>query len=169
MLLDATLVSATQAVGAVGSLTPEQVDALNQLADAQGAPALGIVAGARDVHRALEFLEQSKHAYEAAGAARRGNMFDAAIKLGGLASGNPAFRLLLTADEWAAYQVYQSATAVKEVQDLTKISEEDLLLLKSRSEKVRNEVDQLTSVRKQLALLGPKCDSTSFVKEGDAN
>jgi hypothetical protein len=169
MLLDATLVSTTQAVGAVGSLTPEEVDALNQLADAQGAPGLGIVAGAGDVHRALEFLEKSKHAYEAAGAARRGDMFAAAIKLGGLASGNPAFRLLLTADEWAVYQVYQSAAAVEKVHDLTKISEEDLILLKSRSEKVRNEVDQLTSVKKQLASLGLKCDSTSFVKEGDAN
>jgi hypothetical protein len=37
MLLDATLVSTSQAVGAVGSLTPDEVEALNQLADAQGA------------------------------------------------------------------------------------------------------------------------------------
>jgi len=169
MLLDATLVSASQAVGAVGSLTPDEVDALNQLADAQGAPALGIVAGAGDVHRALEFLEESKHAYEAAGAARRGNMFAAAIKLGGLASGNPAFRLLLTADEWAVYQVYQSAAAVQKVHDLTKTSEEDLTLLKSRSERVKNEVDQLASVKRQLAALGSKCDSTSFVKVGGSN
>jgi hypothetical protein len=169
MLLDATLVSTSQTVGAVGSLTPDEVDALNQLADAQGTATLGIVAGAGDVHKALEFLEKSKHVYEAAGAARRGDIFAAAIRLGGLASGNPAFRLLLTADEWAGYQVYQSATAVKKVHDLTKVSVEDLILLKSRSEKVRNEVDQLTSVKKQLAVLGAKCNSTSFVKKGDAN
>jgi hypothetical protein len=169
MLLDASLVSTSQAVGAVGSLTPDEVDALNGLADAQGAPALGIVAGAGDVHRALEFLEESKHVYEAAGAARRGNILGAAIRLGGLASGNPAFRLLLTADEWAGYQVYQSATAVRKVHDLTKVSEEDLILLKSRSERVKNEVVQLTSVKKHLAVLGAKCDSTSFVKKGDAN
>jgi hypothetical protein len=165
MLFDATLGSASKAAGAVGSLTPNEVDALNRLADAQGAPSLGIVAGARDVHRALEFLDKTKRAYETADAARKSKMLDAAVKLGGLASRNPAFGLLLTADEWAAYQVYQSATAVKTVHDLTKVNEGDLNLLKSRSENLKNAVSQLMDVKKQMAELGSKCDSTGLVKK----
>jgi hypothetical protein len=92
-------------------------------------------------------------------------MLDAAVKLGGLASRNPAFGLLLTADEWAAYQVYQSATAVKTVHDLTKVNEGDLNLLKSRSENLKNAVSQLMDVKKQMAELGSKCDSTGLVKK----
>jgi hypothetical protein len=165
MLFNATLSSVSEAAGAVGSLTPEEVDALNRLADAQGAALLGIVAGANDVHRALEFLDRTKGAYEAADAVRKKQMLDAAVKLGGLASKNPAFGLLLTADEWAAYQVYQSATAVKTVHDLTKVNEGDLILLKSRSETLKNEVDQLTAVKKQLDKLSSDHDSTKLVKK----
>jgi hypothetical protein len=121
------------------------------------------------VHKALEFLEECKHTCEAAGAARRGNMFATAIKLGGLASRNPAYRLLLTADQWAVSQVYRSAAAVKKVHDLTKISKEDLVLLKSCAERVKNEVDQLARVKKQLAVLGAKCKSTSSVRAGGTN
>ena len=90
-------------------------------------------------------------------------MFEAAVKLGGLASKNPAFGLLLTADSWAAYQVYQSGTAVISVQNLTKVNEGDLILLKSRSEKLKKEVNQLTSVKKQLAKLSADYDSTTLV------
>jgi len=165
MLFDATLASVSEAAGAVGSLTPEEVDALNRLADAQGASPMGIVAGASDVHRALEFLDKTKSAYEAADALRRAQMLDAAVKLGGLASKNPAFGLLLTADEWAAYQCYQSIGAVIKVRDLTKGNEGDLILLKSRSEKLKNEVKQLTGVKKQLIELGSECDSTNLVKK----
>jgi hypothetical protein len=164
MLFDATLGSVSEAARAVGSLTPEEVDALNRLADSQGAPPLGVVAGARDVHKALEFLDKTKHVYEAADDARKGQMLEAAVKLGGLASKNPAFGLLLTADAWAAYQVYQSATAVKMVRDLTRANEGDLILLKSRSEKLRNEVDQLKGIKKQLAEVASKCDSTTLVR-----
>jgi hypothetical protein len=165
MLFDATLAVVSEAAGAVGSLTPEEVDALNRLADAQGAPPTGFVAGAKDVHNALEFLDKTKTAYEAADAVRRGHLLDAAVKVGGLVSGNHAFSLLLTADEWAAYEVYQSITAVAKVRDLTKATESDLILLKSRSEKLKNEVNQLTGVKKQLAELVPKCDSTNLVKK----
>ena len=165
VLFDATLGSVGEAAGAVGSLTSEEVDALNRLADIQGAPPLGIVAGARDVHKALEFLDRSKLAYEGAEAVRKGQMLDAAVKLGSLASKNPAFSLLLRADGWAAYQVYQSATAVKTVHDLTKVNEGDLILLKSRSEKLKNEVNQLTGVKKQVAELSSKCDSTGLVEK----
>jgi hypothetical protein len=164
MLFDATLGLAIEAAGAVGALTPEEVDALNRLADAQGTPPLGIVAGAKDVHTALVFLEKTKRAYEAADAVRKRDMLTAAVKLGGFASKNPAFGLLLSADAWAAYQVYQSKTAVGKVHDLTKVGEGDLILLKSRSEKVKNEVNQLSGVKKQLAALGAKCDSTKLAR-----
>lgn len=165
MLFDATLNSVSETAGAVGSLTPEEVDAVTRLADAQGAPSLGIVAGAKDVHRALEFLDKTKGAYETADAIKKKQMLDAAIKLGGLASKNPAFGLLLTADEWGAYQVYESATAVKTVHDLTKANEGDLILLKSRSEKLKKEVNELVSVRKELAKLGSEQDSTTLVRK----
>jgi len=165
MLFDATLGSVSKAAGAVGSLTPEEVDALNRLADAQGAPPLGIVSGANDVHRALEFLDKTKGAYETADAIKKKQMLDAAVKLGGLASKNPAYGLLLTADEWGTYQVYQSAKAVKTVQDLTNVNEGDLILLKSRSEKLKKEVDQLTAVKKQLAKLSSGQDSTTLVRK----
>ncbi len=165
MLLDATLASVSKAAGVVGSLTPEQVDALNRLADSQGAPSLGIVAGARDVHKALEFLDKTKGVYEAADGLKKRQMLDAAVKLGGLASNNPAFGLLLTADAWAGYQVYQSVKAVRMVEDLTTLNEGDLILLKSRSEKLRNEVSQLTVVKKQLTELASNCDSTTLGKK----
>ncbi len=165
MLFDATLGAVSESVGAVGSLTQEEVDALNRLADVQGELASEIVAGANDLNRTLEFLDKAKRAYETADAVRRGQMLDAAVKLGGLASRNPAFGLLLTADEWATYQLYRSATAVKTVHDLTKANEGDLILLKSRSEKLKNEVNQLTGVKKQLAHLSPECDSTKLVNK----
>jgi len=163
MLFDATLGTASEAAGAVGSLTPDQVDALNRLAGAEGEPPLGIVAGARNVHDALEFLDKSKRAYEAADARTRGRMLEAAVALGGLASENHAFGLLLTADGWAAFEVYQSVTAVKTVQNLTKLNEGDLILLKSRSEKLARGVNQLIVVKKHLAEMGANCDSTSLV------
>jgi hypothetical protein len=128
---------------------------------------LGIVAGANDVHRALEFLDKTKGAYEATDAFRKKQMLDAAVGLGGLASKNPAFGLLLTADRWAAYQVYQSVNAVKTVHDLTNANEGDLILLKSRSEKLKNEVNQLAHVKKQLVELSGKNDSTKLVKKPD--
>lgn len=165
MLFDATLGSVSEAAGALGSLTSEEVDALNRLAGIEGEPPLGIVTGARDVHKAIEFLDRSKAAYEGAEAVRKGQMLDAAIKLGSLASKNPAFGLLLSADGWAAYQVYQSATAVKTVRDLTMVNEGDLKLLKSRSEKLKNEVVQLIRVKKQMAELGSDCDSTRLVEK----
>jgi hypothetical protein len=164
LLFDATLGLVSDTVGAVGSLTPMEADALNRLADAQGASPMGIVAGANDVHRALEFLDKTKGAYEAADTVRKGQMLDAAVKLGGLASKNPSFGLLLTADEWAGYQVYQSATAVKTVEQLTKVNEGDLILLKSRSEMLKDEVNQMTRVKTQLAAASSSCDSTSLVR-----
>jgi hypothetical protein len=94
-------------------------------------------------------------------------MLDAAVALGGLASKNPAFGLLLTADGWAAYQVYQSATAVKIVHALTRVNEGDLILLKSRSEKLKHEVTQLTGVKKQLAAASADCDSTNLVRKSE--
>jgi hypothetical protein len=165
VLFDATLGSVSEAAGAVGSLTSEEVDALNRLADIEGAPPLGIVAGARDVHKALQFLDKTKSAYELADAVRKGQLLDAAVKLGDLASKNHPFWLLLKADGWATYQIYQSATAVKTVHDLTKVNEGDLILLKSRSEKLKNEVNQLTGVKKHLAELSSKCDSTGLVEK----
>lgn len=165
MLFDATLGSVSKAVGAVGSLTPEEVDVLNRLAEAQGAQPLGIVAGAHGLHTALECLDEVKHVYEGANDVRKGQMLDAALKLGALTSKNPAFGLLLTADGWAAYQVYQSADAVKTVDHLTRLIEGDLILLKSRSERLKNSVNQLTAVKKQLAELGPGCDSTNLVQK----
>jgi hypothetical protein len=165
MLFDATLGSVSEAAGAVGSLTPEEVDVLNRLAEAQGAQPLGIVAGAQGLHTSLEFLEKTKHVYQGADDVRKGQMLDAAITLGGLASKNRAFGLLLTADGWAAYQVYQSAKAVKTVNYLTRLIEGDLILLKSRSEKLKNSVNQLTAVKKQLAELGAECDSTNLVQK----
>lgn len=165
LLLDAILDSVSEAAGAVGSLTSDEVDALNRLAGAQGAPPLGIVAGAKDLHKSLDFLDKTKGAYEAADAVKRAQILETVIKLGGLASNNHAFGLLLSADGWAAYQVYQSATAMTAVRDLTKTNERDLILLKSRSEKLKAEVDQFTGVKKQLAELDSKCDSTKLVKK----
>jgi hypothetical protein len=63
MLFDATLDSISEAAGVLGSLTASEVDALNRLADTEGASPLRIVAGANDVHRALEFLDKAKRAY----------------------------------------------------------------------------------------------------------
>lgn len=165
MLFDAALGSISEAAHSVGSLTSGEIDALNRLADAQGGPSLGIVAGAKDVHRALEFLDKAKGGYEAADAARKGQMLDAALKLGGLACKNPAYNLLLTADAWAAYQVFNSITAVKTVHNLTKVLEGDLILLKARSEKLTTEVNQLTGVKKELAKLSSECDSSNLVKK----
>lgn len=165
MLFDATLDSASQVAGVIGSLTPDEVDALNRLADAQGAPSLGIVDGANNIHTVLEFLKKTKSAYETVDDIKKGQMLDAAVKLAGLASKNPAFGLLLTADEWAGYQVYQSANAVKMVRDLTKANEGDLILLKSRSEKLKNEVNQLTAVKKDLAGLSAQGDSSNLVRK----
>ena len=164
MLFDATLASVREAAGAVGSLTSEEVDALDRLADAEGAPPTGLVAGANDLHDALELFDKAKTVYEAADAVMRGHMLEAAVKLAGLVSENNAFGLLLKADEWAVYEIYQSMNAMKKVRDLTKATEADLILLKSRSEKLKGEVNQLTVVKKQLAELASKCDSTNLVK-----
>jgi hypothetical protein len=160
LLLDAAIDSVSEAASAVGSLTTEEVDQLNLLADSQGAHRLGIVAGAKDLHKSLEFLEKTKSTYETADAVKRREILNASIKLWGLASNNHAFGLLLSADGWAAYQVYQSATAVKTVHDLTRVNEGDLILLKSRSEKLKNEADQMTGIKKQLLESSSKCDST---------
>jgi hypothetical protein len=165
MLFDAILALVSEGAGAVGSLTQEEVDALYRLGDAEGVSPTGLIAGANDIHDALEFLSKTKTAYEAADDVRRGHLLDAAVKVGGLVSKNNAFGLLLTADDWAAYELYQSITAVTTVNDLTKATEADLILLKSRSERLKNEVNQLTLVKKQLAELVSKCDSTNLVKK----
>lgn len=167
LLLDATLATASDGAAAVESLTPEQVEALNRLADAEGAPPLGIVAGARDLHKALEFLHRSKTVYDGVDEARKGRIFLAAIQFGGLVSHNPGFGLLLNADGWAAYQVYQAANAVKMVHDLTNANEGDLVLLKTRSEKLKDEVNRLTAVKKKLAEWGAGGDSTRLVKKSE--
>ena len=124
---------------------------------------LGIVAGARDVHKALEFLQKAHEDYGMLDDLRKHDLMSAAAKLAGMASKNPAFGLLLDADQWAAYQVYGSVNAVNQVHKLTLIGEGDLQLLKTVSDRLRNEVNQLTGVKKQLAYLGPKCSSTNLV------
>jgi hypothetical protein len=167
LLLDATLEAASEGAAVLGSLTPEQVEALNRLADAEGAPPLGIVSGARDLHRALEFLHHGKAAYDGADEAKKGQIFLAAIQFGGLVTHSPSFGLLLNADGWAAYQVYQAANAVKLVRDLTNANEGDLILLKTRSEKLKAEVTRLTAVKKKLAEWGASGDSTRLVKKGE--
>jgi len=165
MVFDATIVSVIQVLGAVGSLTPGEVDALNRLADAQGAPPLGIVGRAQDVEAAVKFLKKTKSAYEGLDAGRQGRMLDAAVKLGSLALKNPAYGLLITADKWALYQFYQSASAVVMVQRMTQATEGDLKLLKSRSDKLRNQVNQLKDVRIRLTKLSALCDSTRLVEK----
>jgi len=165
MLFDGMLISITKVAGTLGSLTTEQVDALNRLADAQGSPSLGnVVADAKDVHKALEILEKSKKVYELADETKKGDMLKAAAKLGGLVAKNPVYGLLLTADAWAVGLVYQSINAVQKVYALTKTVEGDLIILKQRSEKLKKEVDQFTSVKKQLAQLSSACNSVSLIK-----
>lgn len=164
VVFDQSLVGASKAFEAVGSLTPDEVDALNRMADAEGAPPLGIVAGSRDVHRALEFLHHAHKTYEALDEAHQHEFLTAAVKVAGMASHSNAFALLLDVDTWAGYQLYDAANAVVQVNKLTQENEGDLELLKTVSGRLKNEVDRLTRVKKQLAYLSSRCDSTSLAR-----
>jgi hypothetical protein len=162
ILLDASLASITKGVETVGSLTPQEVGLLNHLADAEGAPPLGIVAGARNVATALNFLDKSRGSVAAMDAARQEHVLDASVNLGGLLLKNPAYGLLLSADEWALYQVYQSSDAVLKVRRLTELNEGDLKLLRDRSDQLKKEVADLKAVRADLTATGRACDSTNL-------
>jgi hypothetical protein len=164
LLLDASLGTVTEGVQAVGSLTPDEVAALNRLADADGAPSLGIVEGARDVTPALHLLEQVKDTAASVNAARQKRMLDAAVNLGGMLFKNPLYGLLLSADEWALYQLYHSADAVVEVHRLTRLSEGDLQLLHDRSLRLVREVHELKAVQADVSTTGQACDNTSLVE-----
>jgi hypothetical protein len=165
MLFDAALGAVSDTANTIGSLDPREVDALSRLAVAEGEPSIRMVGDAQDIHKTLEFLDKSKTVYEAADAIKKRKMLEASVELAGLASRNPAFGLLLKADTWILCQVGQSVNAVYQVHRLTQMNEADLILLKSRSQKLKAEVDQLTSVKKELARLSSQQDSTELVEK----
>lgn len=169
---------ARAAIRAAGSLSAADVDVINRMVDAQGDPALGkVVAGARDVDKALDILENAKDGYNRLSEFRRRELLTAvheiaksaavgaAVAVGAVAASSAATAAaLLGVAEWAWYQVYQSLDAVRIVKNLTEATEGDLALLRTRSEKLRKEVDELAEVRRQLAALGPQCSSTRMVR-----
>ena len=167
MLLDAVLSSTTDEAGKIGSLDSETIDVLNRLADAQGSPELGeFVDKADQVNKALKLLKKTKSVYKIANAAKKGEILKSVIKLGGLICSAPWWLTMLAeADRWAVYEAYQAGNAVYMVQQLTKANEGDLILLKSRSEKLRDEVNLLTSIKKKIAILSSECDSSKLSRK----
>lgn len=151
-------------VKAANSLTPDQVEAVNEMAQVEGLPPINVSKGAQEAQEALNIIQKGRKAYGLVDIARKQDYLKAANKVAGIFNKNPNFGLLLDLDEWALYELYQSIDAVKQVHDLTLATEGDLLNLKVVSARLRQEVDELSSVKKQLAVLGPQCSSTNLVR-----